>query len=229
MQKVQGKFVKWLCAAAAFACCLSTLPLFAAQIGVREISRQTDEHYNHIKTLKADFTQFYEGGGVTRSESGSLWLKKPGRMRWEYEQPRKKLFLTDSQSAVFYVPGERQARRTSVKQLDDIRSPLRYLLGKTRLEKELDGLSLAPDVAATSPGGVVLRGIPQGMKDRIGEVLLEISPARQITRIVIREVDGTTTDFRFSRLEEDVPMPDSMFRFVPGPGVEIIQERQITQ
>jgi outer membrane lipoprotein carrier protein len=133
------------------------------------------------------------------------------------------------QSAVFYVPGERQARRTSVKQLDDIRSPLRYLLGKTRLEKELDGLSLAPDVTPTSPGGVVLRGIPKGMKDRVGEVLLEISPAHQITRIVIREVDGTTTDFRFSRLEEDVPMPDSMFRFVPGPGVEIIEERQITQ
>jgi outer membrane lipoprotein-sorting protein len=67
------------------------------------------------------------------------------------------------------------------------------------------------------------------MKDRIGEVLLEVSPAHQITRILIREVDGTTTDFRFSRLEEDLPMPDSLFRFVPGPGVEIIEQRQITQ
>src|SRR5205807_3111002 len=100
-----------------------------------------------------------------------------------------KLFLTDSQSAVFYVPGERQARRTSVKNLDDIRSPLRYLLGRTKLEKELDALSVAPDVTPTSPGGVVLRGIPKGMKDRVGEVLLEISPARQSTRIGIREVD----------------------------------------
>jgi len=233
MPKTPGEFVKWLRAAAALACFLPALPLLGTQAekpaGAQAIARETDEHYNHLKTMKAEFTQLYEGGGVTRSESGSLWLKKPGRMRWEYNQPRKKLFLTDSQSAVSYVPGERQARRTSEKQLDDIRSPLRYLLGKTRLEKELDGLSLAPDVTPTSAGGVVLRGIPKGMKDRVGEVLLEISPAHQITRIVIREVDGTTTDFRFSRLEEDVPMPDSMFRFVPGPGVEIIEERQITQ
>jgi outer membrane lipoprotein carrier protein len=193
------------------------------------IARGADDHYNHIKTLKAEFTQTYQGAGVSRSEGGTLWLKKPGRMRWEYSRPRSKLFLTDSQSAVFYVPGERQARRTPVKQLDDIRSPLRYLLGKTKLEKEMDGLSLAPDVAPTSPGGVVLRGIPKNMKDRIGEVLLEVSPAHQITRILIREVDGTTTDFRFSRLEEDLPMPDSLFRFVPGPGVEIIEQRQITQ
>jgi len=196
---------------------------------VRAIARATDDHYNHIKTFKAQFSQTYQGPGVSRSESGTLWLKKPGRMRWEYSQPRKKLFLSDSQTAFFYVPGERQARRTPVKQLDDIRSPLRYLLGKTKLEKELDGLSLAPDVTPTAPGNMVLRGVPKGMKDRISEVLLEVSPAYHIARMVIRETDGTTTDFRFSGQEEDVPMPDSLFRFVPGPGVEIIDQREISQ
>src|SRR6267378_4609282 len=182
MPKTPGEFVK-LWRAVALACFFPGLALFGMQAGVRELARGTDEHYNHIKTLKAEFTQVYEGSGVTRSEGGSLWLKKPGRMRWEYTQPRKKLFLTDSQSAVFYVPGERQARRTSVKQLDDIRSPLRYLLGKTRLEKELDGLSLAPDVKPLQSGNTVLRGIPKDMKDRVSDVLLEISPSGQISRI----------------------------------------------
>ena len=207
----------------------SVSQLWAIQTDVHTLARATDDHYNHIKTLKAQFTQTYEGPGVSRSESGTLWLKKPGRMRWEYSQPRKKLFLTDSQTAFFYVPGERQARKTSVKQLDDIRSPLRYLLGKTKLEKELEGISLAPDVAPATAGNTVLRGIPKGMKDRISEVLLEVSPASRITRIVIRETDGTTTDFHFSSLEEDLPMPDSLFRFAPGPGIEIIDQRQISQ
>lgn len=199
------------------------------QVDVHAIAQATDDHYNHIKSFKAQFTQDYEGAGGSRKESGTLWLRKPGRMRWEYTQPRKKLFVCDSQTVYFYVPGERQARKSSVKQLDDIRSPLRYLLGKTRLEKEMDGLSLAPDITPSTAGNRVLRGVPKGMKDRISEVILEISPEHNIVRIVIREADGATTDFHFSGVQENLPMPDSLFHFVPGPGVEIIDERQISQ
>ena len=65
------------------------------------------------------------------------------------------------------MTGDRQARKTPVKNLDDIRSPLRYLLGKTKLEKELEGLSLAPDLTPIQPGDVVLRGVPKTMKDRV--------------------------------------------------------------
>ena len=211
---------------------LSTLILLAPAwsiSSVSEIAQGTDEHYNHLKTLKADFTEIYQGPGISRTESGTLWLKKPGRMRWDYRQPREKLFLTDSHTAFFYVPGERQARRTPIKNLDDIRSPLRYLLGKTRLQKELEGLSLAPDLMPARKGDSVLRGIPKGMKDRISEVLLEISPAFQIDRILIREVDGTTTDFLFSNLEENLPVQDSMFHFSPPAGVEVIEQSEIAQ
>src|SRR5579864_1213634 len=119
-EKPTGVLMKWLQAAAAIACLVPGLALQGAQVDALTIARATDDHYNHIRTLKAEFTENYDGGGITRSESGSLWLKKPGRMRWDYAQPRKKLFLVDAKSAVFYVPGERQARRTSVKQLDDI-------------------------------------------------------------------------------------------------------------
>jgi outer membrane lipoprotein carrier protein len=196
---------------------------------VSEIAQRTDEHYNQLKTLKADFTEVYQGPGVSRSESGTLWLKKPGRMRWDYRQPHEKLFLTDSHTAFFYVPGERQARKTPLKNLDDIRSPLRYLLGKTRLQKELEGLSLAPDLTPVHQGDFILRGVPKGMKDRISEVVLEISPAFQMDRILIRETDGTTTDFIFSAMQENVPVQDSLFRFTPPPGVEVIEQSEIAQ
>jgi outer membrane lipoprotein carrier protein len=188
-----------------------------------------DAHYNHLKSFKVAFTEIYSGPGISRSESGILWLKKPGRMRWEYHQPREKLFLTDGQTAYFYVPGERQARSAPVKKLDDIRSPLRYLLGKTKLEKELEGLSLAPDVKPLQAGNVVLRGIPKDMKDRVSEVLMEVSPAGQIVRIVVHEVDGATTDFRFSGFAENIPVQDSLFHFTPPPGVEMIQDTQFSQ
>jgi outer membrane lipoprotein carrier protein len=210
--------------------CLAGLAVLAnPQNDVKALARSVDEHYNRLKSLKSSFVEIYQGPGMSRTESGALWLKKPGRMRWEYRQPREKLFVADSKTAYFYVPGERQARKTAIKNLDDVRSPLRYLLGKTKLEKELDGLSLAPDVPALNPGDIVLRGIPKGMKDRIADVVLEISPAHQITRIVIHEVDGTSTDFRFSQIEENVPVQDSLFRFTPPPGVETIEDDRVAQ
>jgi len=208
---------------------LVAAPVTVSAASVSDVAHGTDNHYNNLKSFKADFTETYTAPGISRNESGTLWLKKPGRMRWDYHQPREKLFITDAKTALFYVIGDRQATRAPVKNLDDIRSPLRYLLGKTRLEKELEGLSLAPDQTPVKPGDTVLRGVPKGMKDRVSQVLLEISPAFQIDRIIIHEVDGATTDFIFSNVEENVPVQDSLFRFIPPPGVEIIEETQITQ
>lgn len=196
---------------------------------VRAVAHSVDEHYNHLKTFKAAFTEIYQGDGISRTESGTLWLKKPSRMRWEYHVPREKLFLVDSQTAYFYVTGDRQAKKTPAKNLDDLRSPLRYLLGKTKLEKELDGLSLAPDLKPLQAGDVVMRGIPKIMKDRVSEVVLEVSPSHQIHRIVIHGLDSTVTDFRFSQIEENVTVQDSLFRFTPPPGVDTIEDSQVTQ
>jgi len=203
--------------------------LYAQQTDVRTLAHEVDQHYNDLKTLKSSFTESYQGPGISRTEGGTLWLKKPARMRWEYREPREKLFLADSHNAYFYVPGERQARKTDIKNLDDIRSPLRYLLGKTRLEKELNGLSLAPDVPPSQPGNHVMRGIPKGMEDRISDVVLEVSPSHQIVRILIHEVDGASTDFRFSHIEENVPVQDSLFHFTPPPGVETIHDDRVAQ
>ncbi len=189
---------------------------------VHAMADKVDQRYDHMHSLEANFTENYSGGGMTRAESGTLRLKKPGQMRWDYDQPRPKLFITDGKTAWFYVPGERQARRTPVKQLEDLRSPLRYLLGKTKLEKELDGLSLAPDEKPLNPGDVVLRGIPKGMGDRVAQTLLEIAPDGLITRIVVEELDGSVTEFRFHQQKENVQIPEQQFHFAPPPGVEIV-------
>ena len=196
--------------------------MLAAQTDVHALADKVDQRYDHLRSLQADFTETYTGAGMTRTESGTLLLKKPGQMRWNYDQPRAKLFVTDGHTAWFYVPGEKQARRTSIKQLDDLRSPLRYLLGKTKLEKELEGLSLAPDQKPMNAGDVVLRGVPKGMRDRVEETLLEIAPDGLITRIVVEELDGSITEFRFHQQKENVQLADQEFHFVPPPGVEIV-------
>ncbi len=195
---------------------------------VQSLARAVDEHYNHLRTLQAEFTEVYRGSGMERTESGTLWLakgglKKPGKMRWEYRSPREKLFVSDGRDAWFYLPSDRQARKTEARKLDDIRSPLAFLLGKSKLEKELQGLSLAPDVTPLAAGNAVLRGVPQAVADRVSEILLEITPDHRIARIVINEVDGSVTEYRFIDVRENVEIPAGMFAFSPPAGTEIVE------
>jgi outer membrane lipoprotein carrier protein len=194
---------------------------------LHSIAQAVDEHYDHLRSLRAEFSEEYRGAGIERTESGTLWLakgglKKPGKMRWEYRSPREKLFVSDGKDAWFYVPGDRQARKTDARKLDDVRSPLAFLLGKSKLEKELQGLSLAPDIAPVVAGDVVLRGIPQAFADRVSEIVLEVAPEHRIVRILIDEVDGSVTEYRFSGQKENEAIPDGRFRFVPPPGTETV-------
>jgi outer membrane lipoprotein carrier protein len=201
---------------------------FAGQTDVKALASAVDEHYNHLRSLRAEFTEVYRGSGIERTESGTLWLKKagmkkPGKMRWEYRSPKEKLFVSDGKDAWFYVPGDQQARKAPAAKLDDLRSPLAFLLGKTKLEKELKGLSRAPDVTSLNPEDVVLRGVPQALADRVSEILLEVAPDHKIVRIVITEVDGSVTEYRLSQQQEDVPIADSQFQFSPPAGTETVE------
>jgi outer membrane lipoprotein carrier protein len=196
-----------------------------ADLSVDRVAEQTDAHYNNLKSLRAHFTETYRGAGITRTESGILWLRRPGKMRWEYTDPKEKLFVSDGKTAYFYVPGERQARKAPIKDLDDLRSPLRYLLGKTKLKKEFENLTVR---AGEQPGTVLIRGVPAAMADRVSEMTMELNPQGQVRRILIEEADGSQTEFVFSAIEENVPLEDARFRFHPPAGVELIESTAVT-
>src|ERR1700756_1133970 len=149
-----------------FACQALALP------NLHSVAQAVDQHYDRLRTLQADFTEIYQGAGAERTESGTLWLKKPGKMRWEYRSPEEKLFVGDGHYGWLYLPAEKQVRKSSMKKLDDLRSPLALLLGKTKLEKELAGLSFAPDIQTWHQGDVILRGVPRAMEDTLRQVLL---------------------------------------------------------
>ena len=190
---------------------------------IHQLARAVDKHYNHLRSLQSSFTEIYRGEGAERVESGTLWLKKPRKMRWEYRPPKEKLFISDGEAVWFYLPAERQLRKTSLRKLDDLRSPLAFLLGKTKLENELRGLSKVVDQSPLGAGNILLRGVPQAMGGQTSEVQLEITPSDQIVRIVLMETDGGTTEFRFVGWKENLELNDSLFQFTPPPGVEVVE------
>ena len=199
------------------------LPVQAQNDDVRPLARAVDAHYNHLRSLQSDFTEIYRGDGPERVESGTLWLKKPRKMRWEYRSPKEKLFISDGQAVWFYLPAEQQLRKTALRKLDDWRSPVAFLLGKTKLENELRGLSKVVDQSPLGAGNTLLRGVPEAMAGQVSEVQLEITPSDQIVRIVLLEADGASTEFRFAGWKENVELSDSRFQFTPPPGVEAVE------
>jgi chaperone LolA len=199
------------------------LPALAAQ-DVHQLAHAVDDHYNHLRSLQTDFTEIYRGDGPERVEAGTLWLKKPRKMRWEYRSPKEKLFVSDGQAVWFYLPAEKQVRKTTLKKLDDVRSPLAFLLGKTKLESELSGLSKAVDQSPLETANTVLRGVPRGFGgDQLSEVQVEIAPSHQIVRIVLVGQDGASTEFRFANWKENQRLDESLFTFNPPQGVELVE------
>ena len=197
--------------------CLALVLCLSASAQDPTLLTRVDSHYNHLKTLRARYSEHYTGMGLDRTESGTLTLRKPGLMRWSYDAPAGKVFVLDGHYAWFYTPGDLQVSRTPAKQLDDLRSPLRFLLGHTQLAKELDQIT-------TTPVGPNFRvsGVPKGMAERVRALTLIVSPAGVIQNMNIEETDGAVTDFSFTNIEENVAIPPSDFIFTPPPGTTIV-------
>lgn len=184
----------------------------------KDLAQRVNRHYNQLHSLQAGFSESYQGMGIKRTESGTLRLLKPGRMRWDYSSPAGKLFLLDGKYAWFYARGDSQVQRMPAKQLDDLRSPLRFLLGHTELEKELNNLTMAP-----GQGGLfILTGKPKGEEKRVSKLTLTVTAEGTITDLEIEEVDGALTRFTFTGEQPNAPVPAGTFHFTPPEGVPVV-------
>jgi outer membrane lipoprotein carrier protein len=183
-----------------------------------ELAARVDRHYDQLHSLKAGFREDYAGLGMTRTETGTLLLRKPGRMLWQYSAPAGKIFLLDGKYAWLYAQGDAQVQRIPAKEMDDLRSPLRFLLGHTQLAKELGGLKLV----AASNGQYTLTGLPKGQESRVTRLSLTVTAAGAITAIEVVEVDGANTRFTFTGELPDAPIPAETFHFTPPPGVPVV-------
>jgi outer membrane lipoprotein carrier protein len=190
----------------------------AAALSAAEVAARIDRHYNALHSLEVHFVQQYAGMGMDRKESGVLLLKKPGKMRWTYTNPDGKLFLLDGRDGYFYSPGETEAQKVDEKKLDDLRSPLRFLLGHTELEKELSGLQMTRD----EDGNYVLSGVPKGLEERVSAMKITASADGTIRAMEIDEMDGVANRFAFSGELGNAPAPNTAFVFTPPAGVHVV-------
>ena len=196
----------------------TVIPAQQSLPSAHELSQRVDRRYDQLQSLKAGFSESYAGLGMTRTESGTLSLRKPGRMMWQYSTPPGKIFLLDGKYAWFYTTGDAQVQRIPANELDDLRSPLRFLLGHTQLEKELTGLA----VTQVPNGCFTLTGQPKGQEKRVTRLALTVTAAGAINAIEVEEADGAITRFTFTGEQPDVEIPAETFHFTPPAGVPVV-------
>jgi outer membrane lipoprotein carrier protein len=209
----------------------------------KAIAHLLEEHYRHVRTLQGVFLERYsEGPKEARIETGTVYFQRPGRMRWEYESPEKKLFISDGKAVWFYVPADRTVTRAPVKESSDWRTPLALLTGKADLSKLCSRVDLVRQ-GAIPEGHALLRCLPKGEKEGVPssksssandstalpgagdftEVLLEVDASTgELARIQIRQAGGLELEYRFGNWKQDLPLLDQLFRFQPPAGVAIV-------
>ncbi len=111
---------------------LAVLPLQAASTDLNVLLKGVEQRYNHAKTLQVQYNETYTVQGQARkSETGTLTLRKPGRMRWDYTAPAGKLFLSDGKDVYLYTPESHRVEKEPLKASEDMRAPDGVPVGQT--------------------------------------------------------------------------------------------------
>jgi len=181
--------------------------------------RRVEQHHAHTSDLVARFSQSYRSGMLGReiTERGVVSVKRPGRMRWEYKDPEPKLFVSDGRTFYFYVPADKQV---IVSEQDEQRSlAARLLSGKGGLAEEFDVTLESPP----EEGVVRLKLVPRREQPDVQRAFLDVEPSGRIRSILLDDVQGNRTRFRFESVRENVGLRDELFRFQTPSGVELIR------
>lgn len=222
---------RWLCSALALLLTASGKPARSVTASrgpcdsLQACIQGFEASYRGVRTLHAAFTQEYSAWSRTRVESGEVILARGGRMRWDYQKPEPKLFLSNGKEVLLWVPAERQLTRTPLKESADVRVPLDLLVSHMNLRRAFSKIEFADAEGTVDPGDRVLRAYPRrGYDQEYRDVLVELTPAFDIRRLVVTYPDETRMEFTFERITRNAAVSPGMFSFTPPPGAEIIQQ-----
>jgi outer membrane lipoprotein carrier protein len=207
---------------------LAAVALFCTALGARqatpspqEIAQSIQRKYDTIRDFTTDFVQTHEGGVLKRKrvERGTLSVKKPGKMRWNYQAPDEKVFVSDGVRLIQYFPDENRAIVSAVPgQDDDQAAAVLFLTGRGNLTRDFT-VSLG---AATDPAHWTLRLEPK--REQAEYDWLELTTSRNgfvLQALTVAEKQGSRSTFVFSNFKENPGLADKTFAFSIPRGAEV--------
>jgi outer membrane lipoprotein carrier protein len=194
------------------------LPPAAPGGSAQDVARRVEERAVGAADLEAHFVQTYRSEALGREivERGTMRLKRPGRMRWDYDDPDKKTFVSDGKTFYFYVPADRQVIVRS--QADSRGIPALLMSGRGEILTQF----VVTEEPAPSAGVRRLRLVPREADPEIDHVLLDVDESARIRGIAVMDAQGNRSQFTFDRFKENNGLDDALFRFQVPKGVEVV-------
>jgi outer membrane lipoprotein carrier protein len=202
------------------------LVALAVAASAAELAQSVQQKYEGIHDFSADFVQTYTGGVLHKSitERGHVLIKKPGKMRWEYTTPEKKLFVSDGVRIYSYVPADNQVRVDSVPKNDEPGAPILFLAGKGNLVRDFTASPAEPP-ARSPANSVALKLVPKAAQADYDWLLLVVNQQSLMLRtLVTMDGQGGQSSISFENLKENVNPADKEFAFNIPRGVDVINE-----
>lgn len=196
--------------------------LGAADIDVPKILHGVEEHYNNVKTLQVTFSEKSSFQGRSRTEKGELYLRKPGKMRWDYTTPAGKVFVSDGKYIYMYTPSDNRFERLPMKETEDMRAPLAFLLGRLNFNDDFKEFRAQPDGA-----NIFITALPKSDKMPYTEVTFLVTPDDFVIHwLRVRGQDGSEMEFSFENEKKNPVLKDALFRLSPPPGAQVVDSAQ---
>ena len=191
----------------------------------QEVAAALQKKYDSIRDFSADFTHLYEGGVLRRkgAERGVVYVKKPGRMRWNYTSPEQKVFVSDGRRVQLYVPADKQVIVSQLPSSDQATSAVLFLMGRGNLTRDF---TVSHGQGATADT-YVLHLQPKTRQSEYDWLDLTVDrKSLQIRELTATDQQGGRSTFKFSNFKENPGVPDNTFAFTPPRGTDVVKSGQ---
>jgi outer membrane lipoprotein carrier protein len=192
-----------------------------ARPSAEQVAASIQKKYDSIRDFTADFVHLYEGGVLKKKarERGVVQIKKPGKMRWDYREPEKKLFVSDGRRIYLYVPADNQVMVSPVPADDQATTAVLFLVGKGSVTRDFT-VSYADGGSA---GGYTLKLQPKLAERDYDWLQVTVDPRTyQIRSLTAADKQGGRSTFEFSNFKENTGLADKTFEFKPPKGADVI-------
>ena len=190
---------------------------------VEEVTALIQKKYDTLESFSAAFTQtlINQALNQTREEGGILYMKRAGMMRWEYQYPEEKLFISDGKTIYWYLPQEKMVQTLKLEEIEGEQTPVLFLAGRGDLKRDFI-IEPSPPGSTPPEGSYQLVLTPRRGEESYQKLILEVDVrSYQVKRMVLLDLIGNITEYRFRNIKENLKLPERFFQFKIPKGVEV--------
>lgn len=204
---------------------LALLPgVSGADVTLDEVIGRIEDRYAKLDDLKASFQQtaFNRSLGQTIPAEGTVYLKKGGKMRWEYTAPTPQQIVSDGRTIWIYTPELNQVNVGEAPRV--LAGPAgSFLAGLGKLRTHFSVRFLNPARKTGDEGLYVLDLRPRKPEPGLTRLVVEVDPRDYLVRSAeVHDRFDNTVRMRFTKIETNGGLPDRLFAFVPPRGVATV-------